>query len=108
MRKEIIIALFFGITVGLIVAFGAWRANNAIVSEPSTSSSKDNINTPDTNNSSISINTGELTIAEPQDLDVITTDSIKVTGITNPNSIFFHSNNVKACVTFKFYPSKAG
>lgn len=30
MRKEIIIAVVIGLTVGLVVAFGAWRANNSL------------------------------------------------------------------------------
>ncbi|MBU0572302.1 hypothetical protein KKH23_01370 [Patescibacteria group bacterium] len=78
MRKEILFAILAGVTFGLIIAFGVWRANVAL--------------RPDGANTTAPENTSEtaqadfgITIAKPQDYQVITVSSTTLTGITKPN-----------------------
>ena len=81
MRKEFIIAIISGITIGIIVAFGIWRANTALKSENSLSLPEAN----PTQNTEKSPDGDQMTIMSPEEDDVITASPIKVSGITNPN-----------------------
>lgn len=75
MRKEIIWAAAIGITFGLIIAFGVYRINSAVNKKAETTTS-----TPKPNKN------GEfkITLDKPQNADVITENSVTVSGITKP------------------------
>lgn len=78
MRKEILFAILAGVTFGLIIAFGVWRANVAL--------RPDGVSTtaPEDTSSAVQRDFG-ITIAKPQDYQVITASPAILTGISNPN-----------------------
>lgn len=76
MRKELIVASIIGIGFGLVIAFGVYRIN---------SSFKPNENkTESTSNPKTVISEFKIALDKPQNNDVLTVDSIPVTGITKP------------------------
>lgn len=78
MRKEVIAAVVTGILLGVTVAFGVWRANVALKPE-SQEQSESFTPTPQ-----VKSQTGEfgLTIAKPEQNQVITESPVSVSGIT--------------------------
>ncbi len=76
MRKEVVFAIFAGCTLGLIIAFGAWRANIAL----STKGNSNNIDKP----KATILPTGELrvVIAKPSEQEVLTSSPVVISGIT--------------------------
>lgn len=83
MRKEFIIAIISGIGIGLLVAFGIWRANWAMkVKENDVKVGAEN-----TTQTQINANgNSQLTITQPEEYDVITSSPVKVIGISKPDS----------------------
>ena len=82
MRKEIFFAILAGSLFGLIIAFGIWKANssmksNGVISETSPS---EEISSP-TPQPQIG-----LTLAKPEDMDVVTESPIILSGATKPNA----------------------
>lgn len=81
MRKEFLIAIISGITIGVIVAFGIWRVNSALKSEeisvPKNESEIENDITP--------TNGQQLTIIRPEEDDVITSTPVQISGISKAN-----------------------
>ena len=76
MRKELIVASIIGIGFGLVIAFGVYRINSSL---------KPNGNkTLSTPNPKTVISEFKITLDKPQNNDVLTEDSIAVTGITKP------------------------
>lgn len=88
MRKEILIAIAFGIFIGIIVAFGVWRANSAL-------KTKNEIVTQNPSQSMPSPQSEEfkITLAEPEEMDVKTSSPILVSGITKVNSFVVLSSD---------------
>ena len=85
MRKEIIIAIFVGIFVGLAVAFGVWRANSAIknVNEvPQSNTTETNKRSETSANNDI-----QISLSQPEDLDVVNDKTTNLAGLTKPNSM---------------------
>ena len=74
MRKEVLIAVFAGSLLGLAIAFGIWRANIAL--SPKTEGSNPSP-TP------IQASVNGLTIARPDDFEVITQTPTTIAGITS-------------------------
>jgi hypothetical protein len=75
-RKELIFASIIGISFGLVIAFGVYRINSSL---------KPNGNkTQSTPNPKTVISEFKITLDKPQNNDVLTVDSIPVTGITKP------------------------
>lgn len=73
MRKELIWAGIIGITVGLIIAFGAWRISSSNSKPPENNSSP----TPAPNTKEF-----KITLDKPGQNDVVTESSVTVSGIT--------------------------
>jgi hypothetical protein len=82
MRKEFIIAIISGITIGIVVAFGIWRANTALKSENS-SPIEENVAAQ---NQMVPTDSAQLTIIRPEEDDVVTSSPVKVSGITKPET----------------------
>ncbi len=78
MRKEILFAILAGVTFGLIIAFGVWRANVALRPDGVSTTS------PEDTSNAVQGDLG-ITIAKPQDYQVITTSSTILTGISKPS-----------------------
>ncbi|PIP57263.1 hypothetical protein COX04_00460 [Candidatus Woesebacteria bacterium CG22_combo_CG10-13_8_21_14_all_45_10] len=77
MRKEAIYAIIAGLALGLIIAFGVWRIN--------LSNKKPNISTQATPTPTPLSQTG-LTIAKPNNDDVLTAASGIISGLASPES----------------------
>jgi len=82
MRKEVIAAVITGIVLGVIVAFGVWRANVALKPESQTLSESSSPTAQE------EVQTSEfgLTIAKPEQNQVITESPFSVSGITKSGS----------------------
>lgn len=79
MRKEVLFAILAGVSIGLIIAFGAWRVTQSIkrMSQPVVENKK----------KEQSKNQISLSISNLYDYDIVTDDPIKITGLTKPQSI---------------------
>lgn len=79
MQKEVFIAIFFGSILGIMVAFGVWRANSALKNG---NEQKRAQNTQEVTNKSEGNNNFELSIQKPQDRYAFGQDLTDITGIT--------------------------
>ena len=77
MRKEVIFAIIAGISIGLIVAFGAWRVTRAI---------KKNAEIVDIKKDTPPKNQVSLAISNLYDYDVITSSKVKIAGLAKRDS----------------------
>lgn len=87
MRKEVFFAIGAGVILGLIVAFGIWRAN-AVFSPDIQNKVENNASPIPALRSDFSI-----TIGKPQDLDVLTETPFTLTGITKPSVLLAISSD---------------
>src|SRR3990170_8752102 len=82
MRKEVLFAIVAGVIFGIVLTFGIWRANSSIkVKENSQEVSP----TP-TPSPSQPIGTLVVSLARPENLDVITQSPVEMTGITQASA----------------------
>lgn len=88
MRKEVLVAIFIGIVLGTVVAFGIWRANFYL--SPKQVNKTEQIPTPEVQQ--VAISSG-LVITQPEENSVISTESVVVKGSTNPNSTIVITSN---------------
>lgn len=79
MRKEVVWAIVAGILFGLVIAFGVVRVN-------STLKPKGESTTPSPTPES-AVSEFKITLNKPEPEDVITQDSVAVSGITKPNAL---------------------
>ena len=82
MRKEVLAAIITGIVLGVIVAFGVWRTNVAFKPESQVSQSETSTPTPQ----QTKVENGVITIAKPEQNQVIGKTPVKISGITEGNS----------------------
>lgn len=75
MRKEILFAILAGAFLGVIIAFGIYRANSMITPATTSNSSK---KTP------LPTQALSLAIAKPENQDVLTEGPVQISGITRP------------------------
>ena len=83
MRKEVVLAITFGLVIGLVVAFGVWRANNAFQTKQDTAQQTQvpPKNATETKNDELT-----LSLIKLENNDVITESPLDISGITKPNS----------------------
>lgn len=79
MKKEVVFAILAGGALGLVIAFGVWRANSAL--KPANTNNQTVVQTPSPQGNV------ELSIIKPENLVVVTTASVEVTGSTIPNAL---------------------
>jgi hypothetical protein len=97
MRKEFLIAIVSGITIGIVIAFGIWRANSAINSTNTKSSPTETETSNQTQKNPEG--SSELIIAHPEENDIITSSPLVVSGITKPNTLLVISGEKNDYVT---------
>ncbi len=73
MRRELIWAGIIGITFGLVIAFGVWRINSSLKSKPAETTTTP----PPVQNQEF-----KIALNKPENDDVVTEDSVTVSGIT--------------------------
>ena len=76
MRKEVLFAILAGLSLGLVIAFGVWRANIAL--SPKNPDQSEASPTPKPEFA--------ITLASPSDLDVFTENPVTLSGITKANA----------------------
>lgn len=84
MRKEILAVIIAGAFLGILVAFGIWRANNALKANITTNSNS--VLTNKVSPSPVPNNGFPLTIAKPEQSDVVVEEKVVISGITKPSS----------------------
>ena len=77
MRKEVLFAILAGLTLGLVIAFGVWRANIAL--SPKNPDQSEVTPTPKPEFA--------ITLAGPSDLDVFSENPVTLSGITKANAL---------------------
>ncbi len=77
MRKEVFLAIVAGISIGLVIAFGAWKVSQ-LIKRPSISQN-DKKNIPPQNQI-------DLSISNLYDYDIITESPFKLSGISKPDT----------------------
>lgn len=77
MRKEVLFAIIAGTTIGLVIAFGAWKVVQVVNKRPKIENVQ---KTPPPKQ------TNSLTISNLTDFDIVTEEKFKLTGLTTPNS----------------------
>lgn len=77
MRKEIVFAIVFGSILGLIVAFGIWRVNSALAPKEK---SKEAEASPTPKADFL------VSLAKPENNDVISASPFEITGLTKPGA----------------------
>ena len=77
MRKEVLFAILAGVTLGLILAFGVWRANLALRSKDSPPEEPSEETQPQEA-------TFGITLAAPNDFEVVSQSPFLISGITKP------------------------
>ena len=82
MRKEILFALITGIAFGLVIAFGIWRANYKRETQVQLET-KIEEKKPETKERSPQ---NGLTILKPEENEISTQDTIRIEGITEPET----------------------
>lgn len=80
MRKEVIFAITAGVVLGIIIAFGIWRANTALRPK------LENQFKPKQEENNAHPKSLELSLVKPENNDVITESPIQISGITKPQS----------------------
>ena len=104
MRKEIVFAIVSGAFLGLIIAFGIWRANSAI-SEQKKENNNQEESGSQTTAPSASPSVLGITIAKPSELDVITETPTTISGLTKPSALVVISSETKDYI---FYANSSG
>lgn len=92
MHKEILIAIILGSAIGLIAAFGIWRANETLTSKPDDTTETQVNKIP--NGVALTQNF-EVTLAKIEDRDVATTSPYTIEGITLPKTFVAFSGDSK-------------
>lgn len=82
MRKEMIVAIVFGLILGLVLTYGFYRARLAMGPRPNPIATP----TPGTSASPTPNNNGQLTLLSPADESVQAERSTTITGKTIPNT----------------------
>ncbi len=91
MRKEIVFAIVFGSILGLIVAFGIWRVNSALSPKSDEGAKTEASPTP---------TAGFLiSLAKPENNDVILESPLQLNGLTRPNVFVAVSGEEKDYLT---------
>lgn len=80
MKKEVIIAILVGLTMGLIITFGIYRVTSSITEKPLTDLNTQNLETEATATPTV------LALHNPEDGTVQTETELTVTGTTIANS----------------------
>lgn len=95
MTKEMVLAIVIGLTVGLLLTYGFYRAR-VMVSGPATTSTTQTTNTPLPSPSAV----GTLVLISPEDEVVLTEKTLTIAGTTLANAqVVIFVNNEESLTT---------
>lgn len=95
MRKEIFIAIFAGLTIGIILAFGVWRINSRNRANFNESTAQQaEFNAKDETNSLTSLDTN-LSLTNIEDGMIYLESPVVISGISNKESTFVISDETE-------------
>jgi hypothetical protein len=80
MKKEILVAIVFGLSVGLFITYGLYRTRNVVTDEQTNTIGDDNNTDTDADN------TGNLVLHSPEDEIIVGTADITIAGDTDPEN----------------------
>ena len=90
MKKEVLIAIIIGFTLGLIITFGVYNAKKSI-------ENRDRLNNPASDNETVGESTAQsshfINLTSPENYSVHDQEELTLTGITSPNSMIAILNN---------------
>lgn len=92
MKKEVAIAIFIGLILGLIVTFGIYTARistQSPVAESAKLLASVDLESSTASSSSTVVGTGALTLSSPEDGLITTAREVQVSGTTAANAIVF-------------------
>ena len=79
MKKEVLIAVIVGFSLGLVITFGIYRAQKSIKDRSAEQTTEEAESQPDTTRH-------QLTITQPEDDSIVAEDEVTVSGITSKNA----------------------
>ncbi len=85
MRKEVIFAILLGTIIGLVVAFGAWRFNLSFQKETKPTENATESATIKSPTPTPLVTEFKITLAKPQNLEILSSSDYIISGITKPN-----------------------
>ncbi len=86
MKKEILLAIIAGGTLGLIIAFGIWKGNSLLKIKKEDAGQVESMKTTNPSSSPTNSQGIKIAIVKPENLQVLTNTPSIISGITNPNS----------------------
>lgn len=86
MRKELFVAIALGFGIGLVIVFGIVTARSALRKHIVVTNNGANSSTVSPTPSPAAAATNALTITNPQDGEVVTTDKVTLRGKTSPGA----------------------
>jgi len=92
MRKEILYAIIAGALFGLVIAFGIWKADSSIKpqsAEDTQTPQEESKNTPSAENEE------GITLIKPEENQVVTSEELTISGITNSQNYIIISTEDK-------------
>lgn len=93
MRKEVLFAVILGSCIGLAIAFGIWRANNALRAENKTEATQ----TPGTQFEAEKKETTDnsaLSVTSFENNAIVSTNIVKIEGVASPNVTIVITTNL--------------
>ncbi len=84
MQKEVLIAIIFGSLLGVVVAFGIWKTNNALKTKENEKVTQE-LNPGAEDSSAKKEGVAGLSIIKPEEKSVFNTNPVVFSGITGPN-----------------------
>ncbi len=86
MRKEILLAIFVGMSLGLMITFGIYQSQQNSTTKQNTDSNRAIINPTSTSSATIENSNAELVINSPEPNLLSQENEIIVSGMSNPDS----------------------
>lgn len=93
MQKEVILAIIFGSLLGIIVAFGIWKANSSFNSQPEQQKKTEEQQQEDADQIVQDNDQTSLVISKPENYAVLESEELKIEGITKSNSYILLIND---------------
>lgn len=99
MRKEILLAIFVGMSLGLMITFGIYQGRQNSTTKQNTDSNRAIINPVSSDSATLQNNAAELVINSPEPNLLSKEEEIIVSGMSNPDSFIIIFVNDQEYIT---------